>query len=56
MNVNDPSDPDFIAAEREIGQVQAEARTIVLAQPGVKDVRFELDRDWLADHFIEVPQ
>ena len=29
---------------------------IVKAQPGIKEVRWELDRDWLRAHFIEVPE
>ena len=45
-----------IAAEQLLGEVQAEARSIVLAQPGIKNVRWELDRNWLAAHQIEVPQ
>ena len=55
LNTNNPSDPDFVAAEHQLGEVQAEARSIVLSQPGVKAVKFELDRDWLYAHNIEVP-
>lgn len=55
MNTGNPNDPVFIAAEQLLGEVQAEARSIVLTQPGVRDVRWELDRDWLVAHGIEVP-
>ena len=55
LNTSNPSDTDFIAAERRLGEVQAEARSIVRRQPGVKAVKFELDRDWLFAHNIEVP-
>lgn len=55
MNVKNPNDPAFIAAENLLGEVQSEARAIVQAQPGIKDVRWELDRDWLREHRIEVP-
>ena len=55
INVKDANDPEFIAAEHLLGEVQAEARLIVLAQPGVKEVRWALDRDWLVAHDIEVP-
>ncbi|MCE1244643.1 hypothetical protein [Oryzomicrobium sp.] len=55
LNTKDPNNPAFIAAQQRLGAVQSEARAIVLAQPGVKDVRWELDREWLASHYIEVP-
>ncbi len=54
INVKNPDDPAFIAAEKLLGEVQSEARAIVQAQPGIKDVRWELDRDWLREHQIEV--
>lgn len=55
LNTKDPNNPAFIAAQQRLGAVQSEARAIVLAQPGIKDVRWELDREWLASHYIEVP-
>jgi hypothetical protein len=55
VNTRDPNDPAFIVAEQLLGDVQSEARTIVLTQPGIKDVRWELDRDWLSAHYIEIP-
>ena len=55
INTKDPNNPEFIAIEQLLGDVQAEARSIVLTQPGVKDVRWELDRDWLVGHQIELP-
>jgi len=54
LNTLNPGDTDFNAAERQLGEVQAEARLIVLRQPGVKAVKCELDRDWLLAHNIEV--
>lgn len=56
IDTKNPNDPAFIAAEQLLGEVQSEARAIVLAQPGIKDVSWELDRDWLKKHFIEVPE
>ena len=56
INTKDPNDTAFIAAEQLLGQVQAEARSIVLAQPGIKNVHWELDRDWLVAHHVELPQ
>ena len=55
INTKNANDPAFIAAEQQLGRVQSEAQAIVLGQPGVKEVRWELDRDWLTRHFIEVP-
>jgi hypothetical protein len=49
-----PNDPDFIAAEKELAQMQSEARTIVLGQPGVTGVKWELDRNWLIAHNIQI--
>lgn len=54
INVKDPNNPEFIAVERLLGQVQDEAKDIVLAQPGIKGVRWELDRGWLRRQGIEV--
>jgi hypothetical protein len=56
IDTKNPNDPAFIAVERLLGEVQSEARSIVLAQPGIKAVRWELDRDWLTAHHIEIPQ
>lgn len=44
--------PDFIAAEKALAQVQSEARQIVLAQPNVSEVKWELDRNWLISNSI----
>ncbi|MDR0777047.1 MAG: hypothetical protein LBE81_10490 [Azonexus sp.] len=54
INVKDPNNPEFIAVERLLGQMQDEAKNIVLTQPGIKSVRWELDRDWLRRQGIEV--
>ena len=55
IDTRNPNDRAFIAAEKRLGEVQAAARAIVLAQPGIKSVRWELDREWLGAHAIEVP-
>lgn len=56
INTRNQNDPTFIAAEKLLAEVQSEARAIVLTQPGIKDVRWELDRDWLATHYIDMPR
>lgn len=49
-----PNDPDFVAGEKALAQVQAEARLIVLEQPGVSGVKWELDQNWLIAHGISL--
>ncbi len=55
INVKDANNPAFIAVERLLGQVQDEAKDIVLAQPGIEQVRWELDKVWLHRKGIEAP-
>lgn len=55
VNVKDANNPAFIALEKTLGEVQGEARAIVLRQPGIKSVLWELDRDWLNAHYIDPP-
>lgn len=54
VNTKNPNDPAFIAAEKLLGEVQSEAQGIVLAQPGIHNVRWELDVEWLRAHGVEV--
>ena len=49
-----PTDPDFVAAEKELARLQSEARQIVLSQPGVGSVKWELDQNWLIAHNIQL--
>jgi len=49
-----PNNPDFVAAEKELAQIQSEARQIVLSQPGVISVKWELDQRWLLEHNISL--
>lgn len=55
INTKDANNPAFIAEEQHLGRVQSEARLLLLGQPGIKDVQWELDRDWLTRHGIDVP-
>jgi hypothetical protein len=48
----DATDPDFIAAQKQLANMQGEARQIVIAQPGVTSVKWELDKNWLSEHGI----
>ncbi|MFN3398224.1 MAG: hypothetical protein ACK4ZS_06785 [Sulfurimicrobium sp.] len=49
-----PDNPDFVAAEKELAKAQSEARKIVLEQPGVTGVKWELDENWLISHGISL--
>jgi hypothetical protein len=49
-----PHDPDFVAAEKELAKIQSEARKIILDQPGVTSVKWELDQNWLIAHNIQI--
>lgn len=56
IDVKNPNNPAFIAVEQLLGQVQGEAAALVKAQPGIKEVRWELDREWLRRQGIEPPE
>lgn len=55
INVLDTNDAAFIAAQKELAGLQFEARDIVMKQPGVKTVAWEIDRHWLGARGIDVP-
>ncbi|MEK8089713.1 hypothetical protein [Thermithiobacillus plumbiphilus] len=42
--------PAYQAAQQEISQMQKLTRLTVEAQPGIEQVHWELDMDWLAQH------
>ncbi|MDR3390365.1 MAG: hypothetical protein P4L77_01405 [Sulfuriferula sp.] len=48
----DATDPDFIAAQKQLATMQGEARQIVIGQPGVTGVKWELDKNWLSERGI----
>ena len=56
INVKDANNPAFIAVEHQLGRMQDEAKDIVLAQPGIEQVSWELDKQWLRRRGIEVPE
>lgn len=55
IDVGNPRDPAFVEAQAQLAAAQSEAREIVLAEPDIASVRWELDRDWLVAHGIDVP-
>lgn len=56
INTRDAADPAFVAAQKRLAAIQGEAQRIVAAQPGITSVRWQLDRDWLTAHHIDVPE
>jgi hypothetical protein len=55
IDVKNASDPAFIAAQTTLGMMQSEASRLIGSQPGIKSVRWELDKKWLVAHGIDVP-
>ncbi|QIK38233.1 hypothetical protein GWK36_09880 [Caldichromatium japonicum] len=49
-------DPAMIAAQQNLINHQKHAQGLILAQPGVKGVDWELDVQWLSEHGVQVPQ
>jgi len=54
VNVMNANDPAFIAAQQELAAAQSEAQGIVRAQPGIESVRWEIDRNWLGAHGVDL--
>lgn len=48
------NDPIFVKAQTELAKIQSEARKIILDQPGVTSVKWELDQNWLMEHNIQI--
>ena len=48
----DQDDPDLMAGQLEMARIQERARTLVLESGKVKQVRWELDSNWLTRHGI----
>ncbi|MBU1237671.1 MAG: hypothetical protein KJ634_03535 [Gammaproteobacteria bacterium] len=51
----DANNPAFVAVEKELAAVQSEALKLVMSQPDIERVQWELDKTWLANHGIDVP-
>ncbi|EGV31626.1 hypothetical protein ThidrDRAFT_1827 [Thiorhodococcus drewsii AZ1] len=48
-------DPKMVAAQQDLINHQKRAMGLMLAQPQVKSVDWQLDTQWLADHGVQVP-
>jgi hypothetical protein len=49
-----PDSPEVIAAQEELAYHQQKAKKIVLSQPDVNQVRWELDKGWFAGYGIYI--
>ena len=47
--------PAFQEAQKRLAKMQARARRLVAQDPEIDKVRWELDRDWLAQHGLQPP-
>lgn len=48
-------DPKMVSAQQELIDHQKRAMGLMLAQPQVKSVAWQLDTQWLADHGVQPP-
>jgi hypothetical protein len=55
IDVSNANNPAFVEAQQTLAARQSEARAIVEAQPGIKGVKWELDRAWLGARGIDLP-
>jgi hypothetical protein len=46
------NNPDVIAAQKELADHQARAKELILAQPDVSRVRWQIDRTWYTEHGV----
>ena len=46
------NDPDIIAAQKELASLQARARELILAEPDVDRVYWQIDSVWYAEHGV----
>ncbi len=56
LNDKDVLHPDMMAAQQQLAEVQVEAEALVLAEPDVDRVRWQLDRQWYREHGIFLPE
>jgi hypothetical protein len=52
---SDPASPLFQELQDKLATTQKRAKAIVLNNPDIKRVQWELDRDWLMSHGVQLP-
>lgn len=50
MSLSDPNSEPVIAVQKELARLQFKAKDLVLAEPDISEVRWELDKGWLRAH------
>lgn len=55
LDLTNPDSPAVIAAQKDLARVQEKASHVIKQQPGIKDITWEIDRDWYASHGLIVP-
>ena len=46
------NDPDVIAAQKELASLQARAKELILAEPDVERVYWQIDTGWYVEHGV----
>ncbi|HDK38488.1 MAG TPA: glutamate-ammonia-ligase adenylyltransferase [Thiolapillus brandeum] len=52
---SDPASPLFQELQEQLAHTQKRARELILKDPDIKQVQWELDRDWLIQHGVSLP-
>jgi hypothetical protein len=52
LNLGNPDSPEVIAAQKRLAAVQGKVHNITKAQPDIKDVLWQIDRNWYASHGV----
>jgi hypothetical protein len=48
-------DPRMMAAQQDLANHQKKAMALIMKQPDVKAVQWQLDTEWLAEHGVRLP-
>ena len=54
LDTSNPDSPSVIQAQKQLSEVQEKAAKIVKSQPNVKEIQWEIDKDWYKSHGILV--
>jgi hypothetical protein len=54
LDIANPDSETMIQAQKQLADVQEKAAKIVKSQPMVKEIQWEIDRDWYKSHGILV--
>lgn len=54
LNTSNPDSPEMIAAQKQLAHIQEKAFKLIKSQPDVKEVQWEIDRNWYERHGLKV--